>query len=221
MGRKGGFSYETPVHEVSLDSFWIDGTEVTNEQYALCVNDGRCEQTKFVDESDYNGDDYPVVGVSWFDAEAYCEWADARLPTEAEWEYAARGPEGLVYPWGDSLAGENANSCDTHCPANVRDERIDDGYKFTAPVGNFPAGASWAGALEMSGNVREWVKDWYGEAYYGNSPALNPQGPDGGEKRVLRGGSLSDSAGDLRSAVRDLAHPDERVNDAGFRCVVS
>ena len=132
---------------------------MTNKHYALCVNDGSCKQSAYADEADYNGDNYPIVGVSWFDTEAYCVWADARLPTEAEWEYAARGPEGSTYPWGGGLDGEKANPCDTNCTATLRDERIDDGARLTTPVGNYQAGASWAGALDMSGNVSEWVQD--------------------------------------------------------------
>jgi formylglycine-generating enzyme required for sulfatase activity len=223
MGNERGFSSERPVHDVSQGAFWIDGTEVTNEQYALCVKDGSCKQSEYADEADYNGDNYPVVGVSWFDAEAYCVWADARLPTEAEWEYAASGPEGLAHPWGDVFDEEGgANFCDTNCTAtSLRDERFDDGYKFTAPVGNYPEGVSWAGALDMSGNVSEWVQDWYDEAYYANSPALNPQGPDSGESKVLRGGSFSDSAADLRAVTRAFANPDEQRDNAGFRCVVT
>ena len=196
MGKEKGFSRERPVHEVSLDAFWIDGTEVTNAQYALCVNSGSCELSQYADDTDYNGDNHPVVGVSWFDAAAYCEWADAQLPTEAQWEYAARGPQGLAYPYGDNFDGELANSCDTQCVLMSRIELFDDGYKITAPAGSYPDGASWAGALDMSGNVREWVNDWYGKNYYsilyadyGENPVPNPVGPS--KKASLRMTSLA------------------------------
>ena len=221
MGRAAGFSSEKPVHDVSLDAFWIDITEVTNAQYASCVTAGSCQPSVYADDTDYNGGDYPAVGVSWSDAEAYCEWADAQLPTEAQWEYAARGPEGPEYPWGDEFSGENANFCDTNClETSRREEREDDGYVFAAPVGNYRAGASWAGVLDMSGNVLEWVKDWYDDAYYASSPAANPQGPDSGETRVLRGGSWNNRLTELRAGTRLSANPDDTADDVGFRCVV-
>jgi formylglycine-generating enzyme required for sulfatase activity len=103
----------------------------------------------------------------------------------------------------------------------TRIELYDDGSKITAPVGSYPAGASWAGALDMSGNVREWVMDWYDDAYYATSPGLNPQGPDNGEKKGLRGGAWNKGGADLRSTHRDFANPDERFNDVGFRCVAA
>ncbi|MCB8937222.1 MAG: SUMF1/EgtB/PvdO family nonheme iron enzyme [Ardenticatenaceae bacterium] len=221
MGREGGISGETPVHDVSLSGFWIDSNEVTNAQYALCVNDGSCGISQFADDPDFNGDAFPVVGVSWFNAANYCEWAGGRLPTEAEWEYTARGPEGVLYPWGDSFVGENANSCDTHCMSNRRDERNDDGYGRTAPVGNFPGGESWVGALDMSGNVSEWVYDWYDAEYYLNSSSLDPQGPESGDSKVVRGGAWSSSVSDLRSTTRAFANPDGVSNDVGFRCVIT
>jgi len=220
MGREAGFSNETPAHKVSLAAFWIDSTEVTNEQYALCVKSGSCEPAKFADDSLFNDDNYPIVGVSWYAAEAYCDWADAQLPTEAEWEYAARGPEGLTFPWGNSFNEENANSCDTNCKNGRRDERNDDGYGFTAPVGNYSSGKSWVGALDMSGNTAEWVKDWYDDAYYNNSPATNPQGPDSGEIKVQRGGGWNSTVSDSRSTSRDSASPDDGANNVGFRCAV-
>jgi formylglycine-generating enzyme required for sulfatase activity len=133
---------EFPRHSVTLDSFWIDQTEVTNAQYALCVAEGECEESAYADDSRYNGDDYPVVGVSWYDANDYCTWADARLPTEAEWEYAARGEEGYIYPWGN-----DAPTCEFAqfygCP------------KDTIPVGSLTDGASWVGAMDMAGNAWE------------------------------------------------------------------
>jgi serine/threonine-protein kinase len=197
MGTTQGFEDEQPVHTVYVDGFWIDQTEMTNEQFAaflnekgnqeeggamwLNVNSEDCliEQVggKYQPKSGYAN--HPVVGVTWYGAAAYCEWAGARLPTEAEWEYAARGPEGRVFPWGDEFDCTLCNSWAEGC----------DGYDRTAPVGSFPGGASWCGALDMLGNVWEWVADWYGPDYYANSPSRNPTGPSSGVYRVMRGGS--------------------------------
>ena len=205
MGSMGGRSGDHPVHTVALDALWIDRTEVTNAQYTLCVKDGKCEQSFLADDAAYNGDDYPVVGVSWYDAVTYCKWAGARLPTEAEWEYAARGLEGNVYPWGDK-----APTCELAQYSNCSGR--------TGPVGSLPDGASWCGVLDMAGNVWEWVADWYDEDYYGSSPSQNPAGPSSGEYRVLRGGSWSSLYSVVRSANRGRLHPDDSWYSFGFRC---
>jgi formylglycine-generating enzyme required for sulfatase activity len=201
---------ESPRHSVTLGSFWIDQTEVTNLQYARCVADGTCSppaklgsQTRDSYYGDSQFDDYPVIYVSWHDATTYCEWAGGRLPTEAEWEYAARGPDGNVYPWGndpphDSLLNYGWNVGDT------------------TKVGSYPDGASWVGAMDMTGNVWEWVSDWYAE--YAASSAEDPTGPDTGHEKVQRGGSWETPPYDVRSATRALL-PDDRPR-IGFRCVV-
>ena len=222
---RGWFKNEQPVHTVVLAGFWIDRTEVTNTQYRQCVGAGGCDPPAessspmgdlYYGNSTY--DDYPVVYVSWHQAADYCEWADARLPTEAEWEYAARGPEGRVFPWGDTFDGTRVNYCDANCEFSWADESVDDGYGYTAPVGSYPSGASWCGALDLAGNVWEWVADWYDAAYYGRSPSQNPLGPSSGQERVRRGSSWHYPPDGMRSAVRFGVDPDKPDNFQGFRC---
>jgi formylglycine-generating enzyme required for sulfatase activity len=200
------FSNEQPQHEVELDGFWIDQTEVTNEQYNRCVAEGDCDRSEFEDNAEFNSDDQPVVGVSWFDAESYCEWAGGQLPTEAQWEYAARGEEGHLYPWGDEFDCSivNIRSCGD--------------FRFTSPVGTYPDGASWVKAFDLAGNVWEWTADWYDEDYYGDSPSSNPDGLPSGNLKVLRGGSWFINAADARSANRNADFPDVRSLSKGFRC---
>jgi formylglycine-generating enzyme required for sulfatase activity/predicted Ser/Thr protein kinase len=211
---------ETPQHSVTLGGFWIDQTEVTNAQYALCASDGGCADSDLVYATDttYNGDNYPVVGVSWWDAAAYCEWVGARLPTEAEWEYAARGLDGRIYPWGDTFDGTRLNFCDANCTYNHKETKYDDGYENTAPVGNFPTGASWCNAQDMAGNVSEWLGDWYGD--YPSEAQTNPLGPETGGYRVLRGGSWVNDRIGVRTVNRMCPLPSERNGFIGFRCVM-
>jgi formylglycine-generating enzyme required for sulfatase activity len=204
---------EKPQHKVYLDAFWIDKTEVTNAQYKKCVAAGKCQSSNYADDARFNGDAQPVVGVSWNDAKTYCEWAGARLPTEAEWEKAARGTDGRLYPWG--------NGPDT-CEYAVTNDGSGDGCGQGGkawPVGSKPRGASPYGALDMAGNVLEWVADWYDGSYYARSPGRNPTGPDSGESKVLRGGSW---LGHIRSDRRNEDHPDTTLSTLyGFRCARS
>jgi formylglycine-generating enzyme required for sulfatase activity len=215
MGSAEGDANEQPVHSVTLDGFWIDQTEVTNAQYARCVAAGLCNppsESHSVTRDSYYGDsqydDYPVIWMNWYDATTYCQWAGGRLPTEAEWEYAARGPDGHDCPWGndppdDSLANFGGNEGDT------------------TKVGSYPDGRSWVGAMDMAGNVWEWVNDWYGR--YPSEPQVNPTGPASGEwgqYRVLRGGSWYGNGEFVRAAGRNLTQPDNRNASLGFRCVV-
>ena len=217
------FEDEQPAHTVALDSFWIDQTEVTNGQYERCVEAGACdppqESGSWMRDSYYGNssyDDYPVIYVSWLQADAYCEWAEARLPTEAEWEYAARGPEGQVFLWGDEFDGTRLNYCDANCGADHADKRVDDGYADTAPVGSYLGGASWCDAQDLAGNVWEWVADWKGD--YPSGRQVNPTGPSSGDYRVLRGGSWLFAADYARSAYRFGFFPGGAYGDIGFRC---
>ena len=212
------FEDEQPAHTVALDGFWLDRTEVTNEQYRVCVEAGVCEPSEYEDESDLNDENQPVVGVNWYDAENYCQWAGARLPTEAEWKYAARGPKGRLYPWGDTFDGTRCNYCDRNCPSDWADELVDDGYMYPAPVGSYPDGASWCGALDMAGNVLEWVADWYGE--FPSGKQVNPTGPPSGDYRVMCGGSWYFSPRFARCASRGWVDAYFR-GDGGFRCARS
>lgn len=206
MGSDNWLNNENPRHSVTLNAFWLDRTEVTNAQYNRCVKAGKCQASAYTNDSQLDGADYPVVGVSWQDAVNYCQWVGGRLPTEAEWEYAARGPENRVYPWGNEFDPAKANT---------------DRFEFTAPVGSYPTGASWVGAQDMAGNVYEWVGDWYDSTYYAISPAENPPGPDTGTLRVLRGGSWTDNNPHVRATYRNFEVPGHRSTDFGFRCVVS
>ena len=220
------FEDESPAHPVELDGFWIDRTEVTNAQYARCVEAGACNRVgssewttrdSFYGDSAY--DESPVVWVSWYQAETYCAWVGARLPTEAEWEYAARGSQRWTYPWGHRFDGSRLNTCDSSCPLVGADTRVDDGYPDAAPVGSYPAGVSWCGALDLAGNVWEWVADWYGT--YPSGWQVNPTGPADGGERVLRGGSWSYIAINARCASRLSWPPDFTPYDVGFRCARS
>jgi formylglycine-generating enzyme required for sulfatase activity len=223
--ERATFEDEQPVHTVTLDDFWIDRTEVTNAQYRNCVEAGVCEAPTLCDwgepmYEDASKADHPVVCVDWFNADAYCLWVGGRLPTEAEWEYAARGPGGYRYPWGDTFDCWRGNFDDETLLDDITVPGGEgcDGYEMTAPVGSFADGASWFGALDMSGNVWEWVNDWYGQ--YPSLPQTNPAGPDTGEAKVMRGGSWFAIRGDVRSMYRSVDEPFYTGHDAGFRCVI-
>jgi len=169
--------------------------------------------------SDDDKADHPVVCVTWFDAQAYCGWAGARLPTEAEWEYAYRGEKGFIYPWGDDFDGDRLNYCDFNCTERHADARYDDGYEKTSPVMGHPEDVSWINALGMSGNVSEWVTDWFGE--YSSQAESNPTGPTEGSEKLVKGCSWYFHPAYCRGATRASISPETRFDYVGFRCAIS
>lgn len=215
MGSDDRDADEQPQHSVYLDSFWIDETEVTNAMYAACVAAGACSppvtnasSTRDAYFGNPDFDTYPVVFVSWTQAGEYCAWAGRRLPSEAEWEKAARGDDGRICPWGNQAPDDlllNYNML----------------YSDTTSVGSFTQGASPYAALDMAGNVWEWVSDWYDSRYYQDAPADNPSGPESGSRHVLRGGSWYYDLNYIRAAFRFSANASTTLNDVGFRCALT
>ncbi len=212
-----GYQVEGPQHEVCLDAMWIGQTEVTNSQYTACVEAGACslpDDRIYYDDPAYA--DHPVIRVTWQDATNYAEWVEGRLPTEAEWEYAARGPSGWGYPWGDAFEQDRLNYCDVNCDVYFwADTTYDDGYALTAPVGTYPNGASWVGALDMSGNAWEWVSSVFKDYPYDATDGREEPGADG--NHVLRGGAFDLSYLDVRSAFRYVLPADGSCRGYGFR----
>jgi formylglycine-generating enzyme required for sulfatase activity/predicted Ser/Thr protein kinase len=197
---------EKPRHRVHLATYYIDKYLVTNQAYRRFVKEtGHPEPSHWADPQ-FNHPLQPVVGISWHDAEAYVKWANKRLPTEAEWEKAARGPEGFSYPWGNQFAAGKAN--------------VDFMMNQTSQVGHFPGGASPYGCLDLIGNVWEWCADWFDEKYYSTSPPQNPTGPKKGQKKVIRGGAWDTISFNCRNAFRFFADPGAKALNIGFRCVV-
>lgn len=211
---------EKPQRLVYLDTFWIDKTEITNQQYQLCLTAGVCTPTH-AQPTVFREEPLPVVGVDWEQAAGYCRWVGGRLPTEAEWEKAARGVDGRIYPWGNEFDQDRLNYCDVNCAADWRDFSGDDGYSYTAPVGSYPAGASPFGVLDMSGNVWEWTADWYNPDTYKTLTLRNPGGPVSGLQRVIRGGSWYYQGRNLRLVNRRKDAPTVSYDNIGFRCVIS
>jgi formylglycine-generating enzyme required for sulfatase activity len=213
MGDNGDpNSREYPEHRVYLDAFWMDKVEVTNAMYEPCVKSGACfppvpRLNPYYGKWAYR--DLPVVYVNWYGAEKYCAWAGRRLPTEAEWEKAARGTDLRHYTWGNEIPNPRL--------ANFADSLI--GQPLSAY--RYPLGASPYGALNMDGNVREWVADWFSSEYYLNSPYKNPKGAETGTERSLRGGAYDANAIDITTFRRYKHEPDSAGLSRGFRCAES
>jgi formylglycine-generating enzyme required for sulfatase activity len=205
MGRDDGNDDEKPRHRVDLDAYYIDRYEITNELYQRFTKATRRPAPQFRSQPNLNGASEPVVGVSWHDAEAYCRWAGKRLPTEAEWEKAARGVDGRSYPWGEQWDPGRANSKESQ-------------QNGASPVGSYPGGVSPYGAHDMAGNVWEWVSDWYAKDSYTRERPRNPRGPETGSWKVLRGGSWGYLPYLLRTTSRLSIMPELRNTVIGFRC---
>jgi formylglycine-generating enzyme required for sulfatase activity len=203
-----GATDEYPMHTVLLNAFLLDKYPVTNADYKMFVDiTGHRPPPHWIGiGGTYPIDqaDHPVVNVSWHDANAYAKWVNKRLPSEAEWEKAARGQKGQVYPWGDAFRKDNINCNNEH--------------EGTTSVKEFPNGVSPYGVMDMCGNVCEWVEDWYFDEYYKNSPIDNPPGPPGGQYKVVRGGFFGENKAGVRCASRHYAPPAAMQEHVGFRC---
>lgn len=227
MGSEAGREDERPCHEVYLDAYEIDKYEVSNARYKIFVDAGGYSNPslwsaggwawrtrfgisapRYWSDPEWNDPAFPVIGVAWFEAEAYCRFSGLRLPTEAEWEKAARGTDGRRFPWGEDWDPSKANGP----PHGTR----------TTPIGMYFAGVSPFGLHDMAGNAWEWVADWYGESYYVESPASNPPGPVAGTEKCFRGGSWFGSGWDLhRTSCREHTNGymfNFRDKMSGFRC---
>jgi formylglycine-generating enzyme required for sulfatase activity len=239
----GGIPSSVPkgagLKSFELSAFYIDITEVSVSKFQNFVEKNPNWSRDLADRTLVNGHylkepftgedilkrplNQPIIWVSWYAAKAYCESTDKRLPTSAEWEKAARGSDGRVYPWGNVLDGNNVNFCDSNCGLFFRDNRWNDGYKDIAPVGSYPKGISPYGALDMSGNVAEWVSDWFDP----NARTIivgkhrDPSGAVSGQRKIIRGSSFQSSERDAGTAIYRFgaSPPQDSLPDVGFRCV--
>ena len=230
---KGANADQKPAHTVYLDAFYIDKHEVTNAEYEEFILAGGYKKREFWTEEGWNfiqkfqfdadewhqietplqygensvstDPNHPVIGVSWYEANAYAAWAGKRLPTEAEWEKAARGTDGRIYPWGNEMNFSKLS----YFPHIIK----------LQAVGSFPEGASPYGVMDLAGGVWEWCADWYDDSYYPQSPRRNPTGPDKGEYRVLRGGGWDSIRLQLQTSYRYYDKENRRTYNIGFRCV--
>ena len=218
MGSVNGDLTERPVHEVCLKPFKMDKFEVSQSDFQAAMGHN---------PSRFKGADRPAEMVTWHEADEYCKKSDKRLPTEAEWEYAARAGTDMEYYWGNEFDASKSNFCDSKCGLNIRAKNLSDGFPNTSPIGSFPANPF--GLHDMAGNVHEWVADWFDERYYAGSPKDNPLGPQrsnptdrrgGGMEKVLRGGAWETGPGSQRSASRKEFQTDYRIESFGFRCAL-
>jgi formylglycine-generating enzyme required for sulfatase activity len=241
--REEWFDDEQPAKKIFLKEYFIDKHEVSIEEYVgflnhhgnSCGNEPcftdlaqeyfvRKKGNRYTFVKAYRG--VPITDVTWKGAEAYCKWAGKRLPTEAEWEKAARGTDGLLFPWGDTWDDSRANFCDLQCPGEWKEyakplgamKLPDDQNSRGAPVDSFHQGASPYGVLHMAGNAWEWVSDYYVEGAYKMMPDENPTGPALGKSHVLRGGGWNASPLELRASARYVESPGMATGARGFRC---
>lgn len=198
---------EDPAHDVFLNAYYVDVYEVSNAEYKKYTEaNPKVKAPRHWNDPKFNQPNQPVVGVSWKEAQGFCHWQKKRLPTEAEWEKASRGTRGIDYPWGNE-------------PPNSSRLNFNDEKGKPVPVGSYEAGKSDFGVYDLSGNVAEWVQDWHFPEYYLYSPKENPQGPQKGQYKVIRGGNWRNNADDVRLTYRNATVPSMRNNKIGFRCV--
>jgi formylglycine-generating enzyme required for sulfatase activity len=235
-----GDSDERPSHEVCLTTgFWMDQFEVTNEAFKRFIDDGGYAKQAlwsplgwtWLQEQLKNGplpnsfndgnEGFPRANITWYEAEAYAKWRGGQLPTEAQWEWAARGPSARIYPWGNTFEASALNFCDQRCPADEKNAEFDDGVVYTARVKTYEGGRSWVNAYNMAGNVWEWTNDWYSDSYYSVSPKDDPAGPNASitNERVLKGGSWGSLRQAVRSSYRAKSRPNFQGNYYGVRII--
>lgn len=234
------FAASDPAHLVLVAPYFLDANEVTNEAFIAFLGEqgNSCqgqpcydpEESQIVVENDIysTGPDQlrlPAAGVTWYGATAFCEWRGSRLPTEAEWEYAAGWDSRMAvktrYPWGDIFDGTLANFCDVNCDAPQADDTFNDGFATAAPVASYESGRSASGIYDMAGNVWEWVSDWYAEDFYSDAIYTNPVGPESGDDKVVRGGSWFDTGNFTSTVIRFPSPPTNADKTIGFRCAMA